>query len=84
MKHLLISAMLAVSFGVIQGCSILREFPRRSEVTVKVQASNPVSDKRGARSTEASLTLRGNNRDILAGYKDAFEFTLEKLGLIRK
>jgi len=67
MKHLLICTILTASLGAVQGCSILREFPRRSEVTVKVQASNPVSDKRGARSTEASLTLRGNNRDILGG-----------------
>lgn len=69
---------------LLQGCTILREFPRRSEVTFKAQAGNPVDAKEGARTLETTLELKGNNRDILNAYKNALEFTLEQFGLKKK
>lgn len=80
MKKLLISVVFSTC---LMGCTLIREFPRRSELTLKARASNSVEDG-GERSTDAVLELKGNNRDVLAAYRAAMEFTLEKFGLLRK
>lgn len=74
---------LLILVASLSGCTILREFPRRSELTLKARASNSVEDG-GERSTDAVLELKGNNRDVLAAYRTAMEFTLEKFGLLKK
>lgn len=77
--------ILIISFVAFSqyGCSILREYPRRPEITLKARASNSVEDG-GERSVETTLELKGNNRDILSSYRSALEFSLEKLGLLKK
>lgn len=60
------------------GCTAVNQFARRSEAKVAAVASNAVTN--GAeRSVTTTLTLHGNNRDVLAAYKDALDFTLEKV-----
>lgn len=66
----------------LQSCSLIREYPRRSELTLKARAANSVADDGGERSAETTLELKGNNRDVLAAYRNALDFTLEKLGLL--
>ena len=66
----------------LSSCTLIREYPRRSELTIKAVAHNSVADPE--RSADATLVLHGSNRDVLNAYTAAMEFTLEKLGLIKK
>jgi len=84
MKNIIFSTVLAIGLGGFQGCTILRNFPNRSELTIKAQAVNPVDAKDGVRSVEATLELKGNNRDILTAFRNAMEFSIEQLGLKKK
>lgn len=66
---------------LLPGCSVIREYPRRSQLTLQARAINGANEPE--RSTEIAMTLNGNNRDVLRAYMTGMEFTLEKLGLIK-
>ena len=71
--------LIAVGCLFLNSCTILRSFPQRSELTLKAEAASAI-DKPN-RKIDSTLELHGSNRDVLAAYLKALEFTLQEFNL---
>lgn len=70
--------VIAFSAALLSGCTILRTYPKRSDLTLKAIVSQAPE-----KSVEVELNLHGNNQDIMQEYITGLKYTLEQLGLER-
>ena len=71
-QNLLIATILSIS---LSGCTALNLFAERSHVSIVTDVEKTVIGNK----LHAEFNLHGSNRAILAAYKDALSFTLDKI-----